>query len=225
MNPKNVVVLAGNVSTDVTYKANGSRSSASFNLAVNRVPYKNKDGDMVKDADFIRIVVWGDKASSVDKNVEKGKGIMVTGELRVRKYEKDDGTSQTITEVVADGWCYTPSSGGDGGNGGGSRGGRDRDRDRDNDRDRGSSRDSRERDRDRDRDSRGDRDRDRDRGGKDGDRDRDRDNGDGDYDDYRKPAKPAASKSEKSAVKKSVPPSEDEFDIEGGEGDDILIDD
>jgi len=119
----NRVILAGNICSDIEFKTfDGGKSKANFSIAINEF-YTNAQGEKVKQASFIRCIAWGKTAESINKNLSKGRGVMVEASLKTRKYDSNDGTPKTIMEVVVNNWEFPPSSGngngegrGDGGN-------------------------------------------------------------------------------------------------------------
>ena len=61
---------------------------ASFTLAVDR-DFKNGSGE--KETDFINCVAWRSTAEFVEKYFSKGRMIVVSGRLQIRKYTDKDG--------------------------------------------------------------------------------------------------------------------------------------
>lgn len=91
--------LIGRLTKDVDFKYTaGGNAVANFILAVNRT-YKNKDGGY--DADFIRVQAWRKLAENVANHVGKGSLVGITGTIRTRHYDDDDGKRVYITEVIA----------------------------------------------------------------------------------------------------------------------------
>lgn len=95
----NKVILIGRLTKDVDLKyTQEGKAVANFTLAVDR-PFKNQQGE--KEADFIRIVVWGKQAENCGNYIGKGRLVAVSGRLQTRSYEAEDGQRRYITEVVA----------------------------------------------------------------------------------------------------------------------------
>lgn len=88
---------------------------ASGTLAVQR-SFKNQNGDY--DADFIQVVIWGDKvAEMVANNGQKGNRFGGTGRLNTRRYEANDGRTVFVTEVIIENvtmidWANSNNQGG-----------------------------------------------------------------------------------------------------------------
>ena len=99
---KNRVQLIGNVGHDpeVTNLESGKKM-VRFSLATNE-HYKNVKGDKKTDTNWHSIVAWGKIAEIVENYVEKGKEIGVSGKLKSRTYDDEEGVKRTITEIIAD---------------------------------------------------------------------------------------------------------------------------
>ncbi len=96
----NKVILIGNLVADPQLKPTPKGVQVtSFRIAVGRK--FAKETDEVK-ADFINIVAWRKSAEFVAKYFNKGKSILVEGQLQSRSYTANDGTNRYVTEVVAD---------------------------------------------------------------------------------------------------------------------------
>jgi single-strand DNA-binding protein len=96
----NRIILMGNLTADpeLRYTASGS-AVASFRIAVNRT-FRDADGELKDDTQFINVVAWGKTAETSTQYLSKGRGVLVEGRLNIRDYEKD-GERRWITEVVA----------------------------------------------------------------------------------------------------------------------------
>lgn len=96
----NKVFLIGRLTRDVELRFTTSgKPNANFTLAVDR-PFTNAEGE--READFIRIVVWGRLAENCANYIGKGRLVAVSGRLQNRSYEDKSGQRKYITEVVAD---------------------------------------------------------------------------------------------------------------------------
>lgn len=67
-----------------------------FTLAVNR-PFSKE-----KEADFLRIVVFGRQAKSCSEYLGKGSQACVKGRIQTGSYTKQDGSKVYTTDIVAD---------------------------------------------------------------------------------------------------------------------------
>ena len=90
----NVVVLIGNLATDIDLKElEDDRRVANFVLAVNR----GQDG-----ADFFRVSVWNKQAELCSRFLSKGQRVGIDGRLRSRTWEDSDGKRRSAVDVLAD---------------------------------------------------------------------------------------------------------------------------
>ncbi len=96
----NKVILIGNLARDPEmHTTQGGTNKCSFTVAVQR-RFANQQG--VREADFIPIVAWRERADFCGRYLQKGKKICVVGSLQVRSYDAQDGSKRFVTEVVAD---------------------------------------------------------------------------------------------------------------------------
>ena len=84
---------------------------------------------------LFRSAVWREQAENVAESLQKGQRVIVTGNLRIRNFERQDGSRGTSVEIQVDEvgpslrWATAKSSkasrsgGGGGGFGGGNQGG------------------------------------------------------------------------------------------------------
>ncbi len=96
---KNHVQLIGNVGQEpsITNLENGKKV-ARFSLATNEY-YKNDKGEKVQNTEWHTVVAWGKTAEIIEKYAGKGKEIVVSGKLKSRSYEDNDGIKRYVTEV------------------------------------------------------------------------------------------------------------------------------
>jgi len=92
----NSVKLSGRLTVDPELKqtTNGT-AVCSFALAVDR---RSKNDE----ADFPTVVLWKSTAEFASRYLQKGRKIIVEGELRTRNYDDKDGKKRKVTEVYAD---------------------------------------------------------------------------------------------------------------------------
>ena len=95
----NRVVLIGRLTRDPELKYTPSGVAvATFTLAVNRT-FKRQDGE--RDTDFIDIVAWRQRAEFAASYLGKGRLILVEGQLQIRKWTAQDGSTRKVAEVIA----------------------------------------------------------------------------------------------------------------------------
>ena len=95
----NNVVLVGRLTRDAELRYTQTNIAvATFTLAVNR-PFKNEAGE--RDTDFINCVIWRQSAENLANWAKKGSLIGVTGVIKTRSYDNQQGQRVYVTEVVA----------------------------------------------------------------------------------------------------------------------------
>jgi single-strand DNA-binding protein len=99
-NAVNQVQLIGNLGKAPELKTfeNGNKV-VRFTLATNE-SYKNNAGEWVNETQWHNLVAWGNLASHISENTEKGSKVIITGKLTNRNYENAKGEKKYITEVV-----------------------------------------------------------------------------------------------------------------------------
>lgn len=96
----NLVVLSGRVSTDMVlrYTKKGT-SVVSFDIAVRKSFTKDAEGNYP--TDFFHIVAWNKLAESCQKNLIKGRMVLVKGSLANDDYKDEQGTAHRKTIIKA----------------------------------------------------------------------------------------------------------------------------
>lgn len=105
----NKVILIGNMTADPELKKTPSGVSvASFSIAVNR-RFTKQDGQ--QQTDFINIVAWRQTAEFVARYFNKGKPILICGQLQTRSWTDQNGQKHYATEVVAEEAAFVENKG------------------------------------------------------------------------------------------------------------------
>ena len=114
MSDLNEVVLSGRLTRDaeLRYTPNGTAVTAII-VASNRI--WSKDSEKQEEATFVDVTIWGKQAESLAKYMTKGRHVMLTGRLKLNKWETDEGDKRSKLTVTAEKVNLTP-----GGNSGGS---------------------------------------------------------------------------------------------------------
>ena len=100
----NHITIMGRLTRDPELRRTGSGVAvASFTVAVDRDFADKQSGE--KETDFIDCVAWRQAGEFVSKHFTKGRMIVVSGRLQVRKWKNKEGENRYSTEVVADN-CY-----------------------------------------------------------------------------------------------------------------------
>lgn len=100
----NKTILIGRTTkeAELRYTQNG-KAVATVDLAVNR-DYVAEGQE--READFIRLVIWGKRAETFANFVKKGHQVGVEGALRTRNYDGQDGKKVYVTEVLVDNFTF-----------------------------------------------------------------------------------------------------------------------
>jgi len=100
---ENSVTLVGNLTDDpeLRFTAQGA-AVANFRIAVSkriRDPQTNewKDGD----TSFFRVNVWRQLAENVAESLARGTRVIVTGTLKMRQWETQEGEKRSVVEIEA----------------------------------------------------------------------------------------------------------------------------
>lgn len=95
----NSVTLVGNLVEDPELRFTASGVAlANINIAVNR-RYQDRDGTWQEDTSFFRGTVWRDHAENVAESLTKGTRVILTGRLRQRSWETNDGDKRSVVEI------------------------------------------------------------------------------------------------------------------------------
>jgi len=125
------ITVVGNLTGDPELKFTPSGAAvANFTVASTPRTFdrQTKDGEAL----FIRCDAWRQLAENVAESLQKGQRVVVTGALKVRNFERQDGSKGTSVEMTVDEIGpslrfatakVTRASGGSGGGGGGNAGG------------------------------------------------------------------------------------------------------
>jgi len=99
-----IITVIGNLTDDPELKFTPSGAAvANFTVAstprtFDRQTNEWKDGDAL----FLRCAAWRQLAENVAESLQKGQRVIVTGALRVRQYERQDGSKGTSVELNVD---------------------------------------------------------------------------------------------------------------------------
>ena len=99
----NKVQVIGRVTADTPLKMTKSgKKVTNFTIATNE-QWKNKEGNVVKNASFHKMVAWNGLADFSSKVCNKGRLMYIEGKLINRDYENKEGLKQYVTEVLVTG--------------------------------------------------------------------------------------------------------------------------
>jgi single-strand DNA-binding protein len=108
----NKVMLIGRSTNNLQVKTIESTGTpvVNFTVATNR-KFKNKDGNMMEDAEYHRCVAYGKGAEVLGKYLVKGKRVYVEGRLRTRKWQDSEGAERFSTEIIVDSFIFLDAKG------------------------------------------------------------------------------------------------------------------
>ena len=92
-----------------TIESSGT-SVVNFTVATNR-KFKNKEGNVLEDAEYHRCVAYGKGAEVLAKYLNKGKRIYIEGRLRTRKRQDSEGKDKFSTEIIVDNFIFLDPKG------------------------------------------------------------------------------------------------------------------
>lgn len=100
-------MLIGRATNTLQVKIIESTQSAvvNFTIATNR-KYKNKEGNILEDAEYHRCVAYGNTAEILWKYLTKGKKVYIEGRLRTRKWQDTEGHDRFSTEIIIDTFIF-----------------------------------------------------------------------------------------------------------------------
>ena len=115
MSDLNEVVISGRLTRDAELRQTPSGTAVTdIIVASNRI--WSKDSDKQEEATFVDVTIWGRQAESLAQYLTKGRHVMLTGRLKLNKWETDEGDRRSKLTVVAEKVNLTPG-GTPGGNG------------------------------------------------------------------------------------------------------------
>ncbi len=103
----NKVMVIGRATNNLQVKTIESTGTpvVNFTVATNR-KFKNKDGNMMEDAEYHRCVSYGKWAEVLGKYLHKGKRIYIEWRLRTRKRQDTSGVEKFTTEIIVDSFIF-----------------------------------------------------------------------------------------------------------------------
>lgn len=98
----NSVVISGNLTRDPELRStNGGSQILNFSMAVNDRRKNPQSGEWEDVPNFIDVVVFGNRAESLNKFLTKGMKVSVSGRLHQNRWQAKDGTNRSKIEVIA----------------------------------------------------------------------------------------------------------------------------
>jgi single-strand DNA-binding protein len=100
----------GNLTRDPDFKQlQSGQSVCRLGLASNRQFKNRQTGAMVQEVCFVDIDVWGPQAESCNQYLQKGRGVLVEGRLKLDSWVDNDGNRRSKHSVVADRVTFMPA--------------------------------------------------------------------------------------------------------------------
>ncbi|MBP9773844.1 MAG: single-stranded DNA-binding protein [Candidatus Peribacteraceae bacterium] len=99
----NRVQVIGNVTKDPEMRTTTSGQNVlTIGVATNEKWKDKASNEMKERVEFHNVVIWGDLAVEVQKNIKKGNRAYVTGRVQTRTWETQAGVKRYTTEIIAD---------------------------------------------------------------------------------------------------------------------------
>ena len=98
----NKCLFIGNLTADPEIRTmpNGEQV-ANFSIALNE-KYKVKDGNIVENVEYVRIVLYRRFAEIAGQYLTKGSQVYIEGRLKTRKWQDSNGQDRYTTEIQGD---------------------------------------------------------------------------------------------------------------------------
>ena len=98
----NKCLFIGNLTADPEIRTmpNGEQV-ANFTIALNE-RYKAKDGNVVENVEYVRIVLYRRLAEIAAQYLHKGSQVYIEGRLKTRKWQDNNGQDRYSTEIQCD---------------------------------------------------------------------------------------------------------------------------
>ena len=98
----NKCLFIGNLTADPEIRTmpNGDQV-ANFSIALNE-KYRAKDGNIVENVEYVRIVLYRRLAEIAGQYLTKGSQIYIEGRLKTRKWQDSNGQDRYTTEIQGD---------------------------------------------------------------------------------------------------------------------------
>lgn len=98
MSNLNQINLIGRVGKTPEMKNLESGKVAKFSLAVSEKTTRN--GERVEETEWFNVAVFGKTAEVVERYVNRGDLLFITGHIKTRRYQTKEGEDKTFTEVI-----------------------------------------------------------------------------------------------------------------------------
>jgi single-strand DNA-binding protein len=97
----NKAMIIGRLGADPEVRFTQANTAvASFSVATSE-KYKDKNGEMVENTEWHKVVAWGRLAEICQEFIRKGSQIYVEGPIQTRSWDDKDGVKRYTTEIKA----------------------------------------------------------------------------------------------------------------------------
>src|SRR4051794_8479585 len=104
----NRVVVTGNLTRDPELRSTaGGTSVCKLGIAVNGRK-KDQTGNWVEDPNFFDVTVFGAQGENVATYMSKGSPVAISGRLKWRRWQTEEGATRTAIEIIADDVQFLP---------------------------------------------------------------------------------------------------------------------
>jgi single-strand DNA-binding protein len=105
----NKVILAGNITRDITLSYLPSQTAvADIGLAINR-QWKGQDGQAKQEVCFVDCKAFGKPAETINKYCKKGVPLMIEGRLHYESWSAKDGAKRNKLVVIVENFQFLSS--------------------------------------------------------------------------------------------------------------------
>ncbi len=99
---RNQVQLIGNLGNNPEiFQFENGKKKATISVATNE-SYINSNKEKITNTQWHNVVFFGKTAEIIEKYLQKGKEVAISGKLNYRDYTDKDGNTRYITEIVGD---------------------------------------------------------------------------------------------------------------------------
>lgn len=97
----NKCMIIGNLGRDPEMRYTpGGQAVTQFSVATNR-NFRDPQGEWQSEAEWFRVVVWGEQGERAAETLRKGHKVYVEGRIQTRQWEDQTGNKRYTTELIA----------------------------------------------------------------------------------------------------------------------------
>jgi single-strand DNA-binding protein len=104
----NRIVLTGGLTRDPDLRHTGS-GTAVATLRIGYTTQRKQGGEWQERSNYIDVEIWGARAESAHRHLDKGRQVAIDGRLEWREYETGAGDRRQTHTIVADSVEYLPN--------------------------------------------------------------------------------------------------------------------